>query len=119
MRTTPVAPCCPPVLKARLTKRDSDDLATSFRALADPARLRVLSFLAAQPEGEACVCHLMEPTGLSQPTVSHHLKVLHDAGLVAREKRGTWVFYRLVPERMRALRDALAVPATVRARKSA
>ncbi len=119
MRSTTVSPCCPPVLQARLTKGGADDLAGTFRALADSTRLRLLSFLAAQPGGEACVCHLIEPTGLSQPTVSHHLKVLHDAGLLAREKRGTWVFYRLVPERMRALRDALAVPATIRARKSA
>jgi len=114
-----VPACCPPLLKARLTKRDAGDLATVFHALADPARLRLLSFISAQPDGEACVCNLTAPVGLSQPTVSHHLKVLSDAGLLAREKRGTWVFYQLVPERMRAVRDALAMPAAVRARKSA
>ncbi len=119
METKTFSACCPPLLKARLTKRDADDLAAVFRALADPARLRLLSFISAQPGGEACVCNLTAPVGLSQPTVSHHLKVLNDSGLLAREKRGTWVFYRLVPERMRAVRDALAIPATVSARKSA
>jgi ArsR family transcriptional regulator, arsenate/arsenite/antimonite-responsive transcriptional repressor len=119
MQAKPIVSCCPPVLKARLTKRDADDLAAVFHALADPARLRLLSFLSAQPDGEACVCNLTAPVGLSQPTVSHHLKVLNDAGLLAREKRGTWVYYRLVPARVRAVRDALAVPATVGTRKSA
>jgi ArsR family transcriptional regulator len=90
-----------------------------FHALADSARLRLLSFLSAQPGGEACVCNLTAPVGLSQPTVSHHLKVLNEAGLLAREKRGTWVYYRLVPERVRAVRDALAVPPTPAARASA
>lgn len=119
MRSPRTTSCCPPVFRARLAKRDAEDLAAVFRALADPARLRVLSFLAAQPDGEACVCHLIDPTGLSQPTVSHHLKVLHDVGLVDRERRGTWVYYRLLPERMRAVRNALVVPAAVRQRKSA
>jgi ArsR family transcriptional regulator, arsenate/arsenite/antimonite-responsive transcriptional repressor len=119
MEGKPTSVCCPPVLQARLTKRDADDLASVFRALADPARLRLLSFLSAQPGGEACVCHLVAPTGLSQPTVSHHLKLLYEVGLLARERRGTWVFYRLVPERVSAVRDALAVPAPARARKSA
>ena len=85
-----------------------------FKALADPARLRLLSFIAAQPGAEACVCHLTEPIGLSQPTVSHHLKVLNDAGLLEREKRRTWVFYRIAPERMEAIRAALAAPAPER-----
>jgi len=119
MPTKPAVSCCPPVLQARLTKRDADDLATLFHALADPARLRLLSFLSAQPGGEACVCNLTAPVGLSQPTVSHHLKVLNDAGLLEREKRGTWAYYRLVPARLRAVRDALSVPATIGARKSA
>jgi ArsR family transcriptional regulator len=70
----------------------------------------MLSFIAAQRDAEACVCNLVEPLGLSQPTVSHHLKVLTDAGLLARERRGTWMFYRLVPERVEALRQALALP---------
>ena len=104
------SPCCPPVLQSRLGRRNAEELATAFRALADPARLCLLSFIAAQPEGEACVCHLTAPTGLSQPTVSHHLKILNEAGLLDRERRGTWVYYRLVPERLEALRAALAAP---------
>jgi ArsR family transcriptional regulator len=103
--------CCAPILRSRLRETDAEALATTFKAIADPARLRLLSFIAAQPSAEACVCHLIAPVGLSQPTVSHHLKVLTDAGLLERERRGTWMFYRLVPERVEALREALALPA--------
>jgi len=103
--------CCTPLLRTRLGRGDADALATAFKAIADPARLRLLSFIAGQPDAEACVCHLIEPLGLAQPTVSHHLKVLTEAGLLARERRGTWMFYRLVPERVEALRQALALPA--------
>ncbi len=84
--------------------------------MADPGRLRLLSHIAAQPGAEACVCTLVGPLGLAQPTVSHHLKVLTAAGLLSRERRGTWVFYRLVPERLEALREALALPAEKRPR---
>jgi ArsR family transcriptional regulator len=108
------APTCAPVLQRRLAERDAVSLASALRALADPARLRLLSFLAHQPNGEACVCHLTDTAGLSQPTVSHHMKRLTDAGLVAREKRGAWVYYRLVGERLEALRAALAPRATGR-----
>ncbi len=104
-------PCCPPVLHAALSKGDAQELATTLKALADPIRLRVLSFIAAQPEAEACVCHLIEPMGLSQPTVSHHLKILHTAGLLEREKRGAWVYYRVVRDRLEAVRTALATRA--------
>jgi ArsR family transcriptional regulator len=107
------------VLEGRLTKTDADQLADAFKALADPARLRLLSFIAAQPSGEACVCYLMKPLGLSQPTVSHHLKILYDAGLLDRERRGTWVFYRIVPERLAVLREVLAVPPGAARRKTA
>lgn len=100
--------CCEPLLKSPLAVEDAATLAKAFKALADPARLRLLSLVAARPGGEACNCELIEPLGLSQPTVSHHLKVLHDAGLLAREKRGQWVFYRVVTEQLAALRDALA-----------
>jgi ArsR family transcriptional regulator len=96
------------VVQDLLRKADAEELATAFKALADPARLRLLSFIAAQPDGEACVCHLATPIGLSQPTVSHHLKLLYDAGLLAREKRGTWVYYRVVLERLETLRRVLA-----------
>jgi ArsR family transcriptional regulator len=96
-------------------REDAEALATAFKAVADPGRLRLLSFIAAQPKAEACVCHLVEPLGLSQPTVSHHLRVLTEAGLLTRERRGTWMFYRLVPERLESLRDALAPPTGMRA----
>jgi ArsR family transcriptional regulator len=108
MKETPA--CCASVLRARLGRDDAEELATAFKAIADPGRLRLLSFIAAQHNAEACVCHLVEPLGLSQPTVSHHLKVLTEAGLLERERRGTWMFYRLVPARVEALRQALALP---------
>ena len=104
------AGCCPPVLHARLGRLDAEQLADAFKAIADPGRLRLLSFIAAQPSGEACVCNLTKPLGLTQPTVSHHLKVLYDAGLLDRERRGTWVYYRIVAERLAVLRAALAAP---------
>ena len=104
------ASCCAPLLRTRLGRDDAETLATAFKAIADPGRLRLLSFIAGQPGAEACVCHLVQPLGLAQPTVSHHLKVLTEAGLLARERRGTWMFYRLVPERVEALRGALALP---------
>ena len=86
-------------------------MAPALKALADPLRLRMLSMLAASPTGEACACDLVEPLGRSQPTVSHHLSLLVDAGLLTREKRGRWAWYRVVPERLAVLRDALSVPA--------
>ena len=100
-------PCCAPVLTGRLEAPEAEDLAATFRALGDPGRLRLLSFLAAQPGGEACVCNLTGPLGLSQPTVSHHLKVLTDAGILHREKRGRWAYYRIEPEPLQLLRGAL------------
>ena len=100
-------PCCPSLLDAPLEPDDAATLAAAFAALADPARLRLLSLIAAQPSGEVCACDLVEPLGKSQPTVSHHLKVLYEAGLVDREKRGTWVWYRVIPARLAALRAAL------------
>ncbi|MGH7786925.1 MAG: ArsR/SmtB family transcription factor [Candidatus Binatia bacterium] len=111
--------CCPPVLQGRLGQAAAEQIAGAFKALADPARLRLLSFIAAQPSGEACVCHLMKPLDISQPTVSHHLKVLFEAGLLERERRGTWVYYRIVPERLTALRDALVLPSASPRAKSA
>lgn len=106
----PSAACCAPVLAGRLDAKQADELAGLFRALGDPGRLRLLSFLASQPGGEACVCNLTEPLGLTQPTVSHHLKVLSDAGLLERERRGTWMYYRLRLERLEELCGALAAP---------
>lgn len=109
--SAPVVACCPTVLNGRLKKPDAEQLALGFKAIADPGRLQLLNFIAAQPSGEACVCHLMKPLDVKQPTVSHHLKVLYAAGLLDRERRGTWVYYRIVPERLAGLRNALAVGA--------
>ena len=92
-----LASCCAPLTREPLEERTAESLARSLRALADPARLRILSMVAAHADGEACVCDLTEPLGLAQPTVSHHLKVLLDAGYLTRTKRGTWAYYRLVP----------------------
>lgn len=92
-----VVACCAPLTREAMTADHADDLARSLRAIADPARLRLISIVAASTNQEACVCDLIEPIGLSQPTVSHHLKILTDAGFLSRSKRGTWAFYRLVP----------------------
>jgi ArsR family transcriptional regulator len=106
-------PCCPSILSGALDEPAAAELARGFAALADPARLRLFSLIAAQPEREVCACALVEPLGRSQPTVSHHLRVLFEAGLVDREKRGTWVWYRVAPGRLDALRATLeAAPQT-------
>jgi ArsR family transcriptional regulator, arsenate/arsenite/antimonite-responsive transcriptional repressor len=94
--------CCSPLLGQVLQLREAEDLAGALKAIADPVRLRLISMVASHQDQEACVCDLTEPVGLSQPTVSHHLKVLVDAGILAREQRGKWAYYRLVP---RALAD--------------
>jgi ArsR family transcriptional regulator len=99
---------CPPLFAGALEQSEADQLAAALKVLAEPARLRLLSLIQAQPEGEACVCHLIEPLGLSQPTVSHHLKVLLGAGLVEREQRGSWAFFRVRPEPLAALRAVLS-----------
>lgn len=83
-------------------------LAARFKVLSDPGRLRLLGLIKAQPKGEACVCILTSALGLSQPTVTHHLQVLHRAGFLARERRGVWVWYRVVPRALEAVRRALA-----------
>jgi ArsR family transcriptional regulator, arsenate/arsenite/antimonite-responsive transcriptional repressor len=105
--------CCSPVLDGPLSAADAERLAVVFKAVADPARLRLLSLIAAQPGGEACTCDLTEPIGLTQPTVSHHLKVLLDAGLLTRDKRARWTYYRIVPDQLAALRTALEPPVAV------
>jgi ArsR family transcriptional regulator len=99
---------CPPLLQERLEAEEAEQLAGALKSIADPARLRLLSLIQAQPGHEACVCHLTEPLGLSQPTVSHHLKVLLQAGLVEREQRGSWAYFRVREEPLAALRDLLA-----------
>lgn len=100
--------CCAPLVRTPLGAEDAVVLARTLKAVADPARLRLLSLVAAHEGGEACVCDLTEPLGLSQPTVSHHLKVLVDAGLLARDKRGVWAYYALVPGALDALAGVLA-----------
>jgi ArsR family transcriptional regulator len=100
-------PCCPSVLDAPLSADDASELARGFSALADPVRLRVLSMLAASPEGEVCVCDFVGPLGKSQPTVSHHLKILNDAGLVQGDRRGKWVWYSLNRDRLGELRATI------------
>jgi ArsR family transcriptional regulator, arsenate/arsenite/antimonite-responsive transcriptional repressor len=103
-----IAVSCPPLLQEPLGAREAGQLATALKALAEPARLRLLSLIQAQPGHEACVCHLTEPLGLSQPTVSHHLKVLLQAGLVEREQRGSWAYFRVREEPLAALRAVLS-----------
>lgn len=100
--------CCGPLLGSPLSLQEADQVAAAFRILGDPARLRLLSLIAAAPGSEACVCELVEPVGLSQPTVSHHLKVLHEAGLLEREKKQSWVYYRLAPQPLEWLREIIA-----------
>ena len=103
-----LAVSCPPLLAGPLDAGEAAGLAQALKVIADPTRLRLLSLIQAQPTGEACVCHLTEPLELTQPTVSHHLKVLLDAGLVEREQRGSWAYFRVVPGQLRALSDLLA-----------
>jgi ArsR family transcriptional regulator, arsenate/arsenite/antimonite-responsive transcriptional repressor len=103
--------CCPVLGEVPLKEKEARALAAALKVMADPARLRLVSLIAAQPDAEACVCNLTAPLGLSQPTISHHLKVLHEAGLLAREQRGRWAYYRLVSEPLRLLSEALAVRA--------
>ena len=102
-----VTGCCGAPGDKALTVKQADALASSFAALADPVRLRLLSLIATSPDGEVCACNMVEPLGKSQPTVSHHLKILREAGLVTADKRGIWMWYRAVPEQVAQLRAAL------------
>jgi ArsR family transcriptional regulator len=107
LELTDEAECCPSVLAAPLDSDEAAELAVGFNALGDPVRLRLLSLLAAAPEGEICVCEFIEPIGKSQGTISHHLKILGDAGLVHGDRRGKWVWYSLDRNRLSSLRSAL------------
>lgn len=107
-RTADTELCCASLLAAPLHDDHAVELARGFAALADPARLQILSLVAAAATGEVCVCEFVAPLGKSQPTVSHHLKVLGEAGLVVGDRRGKWVWYRLVPERLARLEAAIA-----------
>ena len=104
VRTSSAACCigdsCAPITREPITVTGAVDLALVLKALADPVRLRLVSMIAAHDGGEACVCDLTPLVGLAQPTVSHHLKVLVEAGLLEREKRGTWAWFRIVPSRL-------------------
>ena len=95
---TDAAACCSPVTGGVLTPDEAERIARTFKALGDPTRVRLLSLIAASGDGEACICDLTEPVGLSQPTVSHHMKLLVDAGLATREQRGRWAYYRVVTD---------------------
>ncbi|GAA3545704.1 hypothetical protein AFL01nite_24060 [Aeromicrobium flavum] len=99
--------CCSPLTEGALDDAAASTLAAKFKALADPARVRLVSIIAAADGGEACVCDLTEPLGLSQPTVSHHMKLLAAAGLVAREQRGRWAYYRVVQDELTSLAGVL------------
>lgn len=96
LTTSDAAACCTPVTGGVLSASEAERIAHTFKALGDPTRVRLLSLIAASDGGEACICDLTEPVGLSQPTVSHHMKLLVDAGLAEREQRGRWAYYRVV-----------------------
>ena len=108
MELTPAqaAACCSPLTSEPMTDAQATNVVPLLKALADPVRLRLMSLVAVHADGEACVCDLNEAFELSQPTISHHLKVLHEAGLLDRSKRGTWVYYRVQPS---ALADLAAM----------
>ena len=104
-KTSEGAACCAPLTEVPLSQRDAEAMAPVLAALGDPVRLRLLSIVAS--DGEVCSCNLEEPLGKSQPTVSHHTKVLTEAGLIEGEKRGRWMWWRVVPAQMERLRDLL------------
>ena len=107
IQSPPVLPpadaCCAPLLRQPITPAQAADLARLLKALADPTRLQLVSMVAASDGGEACVCDLTGPLGLTQPTISHHLKILVNAGIFTRDKRGVWAYYTLRPSALRAL----------------
>jgi ArsR family transcriptional regulator len=110
--TSPAVPaladCCSPLTAGALDAPAAERLARVFKALADPARVRLVSLVAATEGHEACICDLTEPVGLSQPTISHHMKVLTDAGIVVREQRGRWAYFRIEPQTLQTLSRLLA-----------
>jgi ArsR family transcriptional regulator len=100
--------CCPPLVRRPLAAEQATELARLFKAMGDPVRLRLLSLIASHDGGEACVCDLSGVFDLSGPTISHHLKVLREAGLITGERRGTWIFYRVLPDVLRMASEVLA-----------
>lgn len=103
-----LAACCSPLTGGTLDDEQAHRLARVFKALGDPTRVKLVSLIAATEGGEACICDLTDPIGLAQPTVSHHMKLMVDAGLVTREQRGKWAYYRVVDETLRSVAQALA-----------
>jgi Predicted transcriptional regulators len=110
----PTGSCCPGLLNAPLDEGQAGELAKIFKALGDPVRLRLLSMIASRAGGEVCVCELTPAFELSQPTISHHLKLLRQAGLIDCERRGTWVYYWLLPEMTDMLAGVLTRPTAER-----
>jgi ArsR family transcriptional regulator len=104
------AACCPPLAQARIPAAEAADLAQAFKAIGDPVRLQLLSMIASHAGGEVCVCDLTPAFDLTGPTISHHLRVLREAGLIDHQRRGTWVYYWAVPARMAALSRLLDIP---------
>jgi ArsR family transcriptional regulator, arsenate/arsenite/antimonite-responsive transcriptional repressor len=105
--STDIKACCSPLTGGVLDIDSAERLAHTFKALGDPTRVRLLSLIAAAEGGEACICNLTAPVGLSQPTVSHHMKLLVDAGLVTREQRGKWAYYTVVGAALTSLSEVL------------
>jgi ArsR family transcriptional regulator, arsenate/arsenite/antimonite-responsive transcriptional repressor len=104
------AACCPPLSAEPLSAGQAEQVAPQLKALADPVRLRLMSLVASHPGGEACVCDLNDAFDLTQPTISHHLKVLHEAGLLERDKRGVWVYYRASTQALASLATLIGAP---------
>ena len=102
--------CCTPISEAPLAPVDAVDLAGAFKALGDPVRLQLMSMIASHAGGEVCVCDLTPAFALSGPTISHHLRILREAGLIEADRRGTWIYYRPVRDRLTVLSQVLAIP---------
>jgi ArsR family transcriptional regulator, arsenate/arsenite/antimonite-responsive transcriptional repressor len=107
--------CCSPLVREPLSQSQAVELARVFKAVGDPVRLRLLSLIASHEGGEACVCDLTDAFALTGPTISHHLKVLRESGLITGERRGTWIYYRAEPDTLARLAAVLSIPPTVAA----
>ena len=108
-RSSQAAGCCAPISQAPITPGEAADLAAAFKALGDPVRLQLLSMIASHAGGEVCVCDLTPAFDLTGPTISHHLRVLREAGLIDHQRRGTWVYYWAMPAKLNALSQLLAI----------
>ena len=113
---TEAVECCSPLTREPLTSAQAEQVAPLLKALADPVRLRLMSLIASHEGGEACVCDLVDAFDLSQPTISHHLKVLHESGLISRDKRGVWVYYRARTDSLAGLAALIGSPELTTAR---